>query len=50
LAEKAKTVLDNQSSTSFDSIQAIVSLEESVTRYLDEISLTTEQQEVTARF
>jgi hypothetical protein len=32
LAEKAKTVLNNQS----DSIQALVGLEESVTHHLDE--------------
>jgi hypothetical protein len=32
--------------TSFDSIQALVSLEESVTHHLDEISLTAEQQDV----
>jgi hypothetical protein len=46
LAEKAKTVFDNQSGTSFDSIQVLVSLEESITHHLDEISLTAEQQEI----
>jgi hypothetical protein len=44
LAAKAKIVLDHQTGTSFDSIQALVSLEESVTHHLDEISLNAEQQ------
>jgi hypothetical protein len=44
LAAKAKIALDCQTGTSFDSIQALVSLEESVTHHLDEMSLTAEQQ------
>jgi hypothetical protein len=44
LAAKAQIVLDCQTGTSFDSIQALVSLEGSVTHHLDEISLTAEQQ------
>jgi hypothetical protein len=44
LAAKAKIALDHQTGMSFDSIQALVSLEESVTHHLDEISLTPEQQ------
>jgi transcriptional regulator len=43
-AAKAKIALDCQTGTSFDSIQTLVSVEESVTHHLDEISLTAEQQ------
>jgi hypothetical protein len=49
LAENAKTALDNQSGTSFHSIQALVGLEESITHHLAEISLTDEQQEVNCK-
>jgi hypothetical protein len=40
---KAKA-LDNHTGMSFDSIQALVSLEESITHHLDKISLSAEQQ------
>jgi hypothetical protein len=43
-AAKAQIELDCQTGTSFDYIQALVSLEGSVTHHLDEISLTAEQQ------
>jgi hypothetical protein len=49
-AAKAKIALDLQTGTSFDSIQALVSLEESVTHHLDGISLTAEQQVANIRF
>jgi hypothetical protein len=44
LAAKAK-IADNQKGTSFDSIQALVSLDESITHHLDEILLTADQQD-----
>jgi hypothetical protein len=43
--QKAKAA-DNHAGMSFDSIQALVSLEESVTHHLGEISLSAEQQAV----
>jgi hypothetical protein len=46
LAAKAKIALDNWTGTSFDSIQVLVSLEESVMHHFDAISITAEQQEV----
>jgi hypothetical protein len=47
LAAKAKIAQDKATGTSFDSIQALVSLEESVTDHLDEISLCTAEQQET---
>jgi hypothetical protein len=52
LAAKAKIAQNKKHKTigkSFDSIQALVSLEESVTHHLDEISLCTAEQQETSR-
>jgi hypothetical protein len=49
LAAKAKIPQDKTTGTSFDSIQALVSLEESITHHLDEISLCTAEQQETNR-
>jgi hypothetical protein len=43
MAKKAMAT-DNQTGTSCDSIQVLVSLEEPATHHLDEISLTADQQ------
>jgi hypothetical protein len=45
LAKKSKTA-DDQTGMSLDSIQALVSLEESITHHLDKISLSAEQQAI----
>jgi hypothetical protein len=41
---KKTQATNNQTGTSFDSIQVLVSLDESVTHHLDELSLTADQQ------